>query len=317
LNTKSTWLLVLVAFALAVYCLVFEMPRPVDPMASKRLLPGLQVSQVTRVELVQSNLTLRAEQKGDAWVLTSPVAYPARKSNIEALVQACQRLEHTAIISAAEVRAQPRGLASYGLEPPLLTLKFEQGAQSFELRIGTNAPVDKLLYVQLAGSTEVQVVNSDLGAFLPRTLSDWRDLAFINLTGVPFNRLEMRPRSSGFEVMLTNQSWRMTWPIETRADTPGLNGVISQIRQWPVVQFFSDDPKLELEPLGLQPPEAELAIGMGTNDAVVVQFGRSPTNCPGAARDRRPIAPAAHRLSRPSPPDVRPGGRRHAGGPGG
>jgi len=33
-----------------------------------------------------------------------------------------------------------------------------------------------------------------------------------------------------------------------------------------------------LEQYGLEPPEAELAFGLDTNDLVVVQFGRSPTN---------------------------------------
>jgi hypothetical protein len=33
-----------------------------------------------------------------------------------------------------------------------------------------------------------------------------------------------------------------------------------------------------LDALGLRPPEAELAFGMGTNDVAVFQFGKSPTN---------------------------------------
>src|SRR5256885_5716395 len=43
-----------------------------------------------------------------------------------------------------------------------------------------------------------------------------------------------------------------------------------------ITQFVSDESRDDLDALGLQPPEAELAFGLGTNDIVTFQFGKSP-----------------------------------------
>ena len=47
------------------------------------------------------------------------------------------------------------------------------------------------------------------------------------------------------------------------------------------MEFVSDDPKVDLQPYGLQSPEAELVLSRGTDRLAAVQFGHSPTNQPG------------------------------------
>ena len=63
--------------------------------------------------------------------------------------------------------------------------------------------------------------------------------------------------------------------------------MIQQLLGTEVAQFVTDSPKADLESFGLQPPELELAFGQGTNDLLIVQFGKSPTNNPGLAYARR------------------------------
>src|SRR5205085_10162373 len=50
-------------------------------------------------------------------------------------------------------------------------------------------------------------------------------------------------------------------------------------------QFVSDDPKADLEPLGLQPPQLVLALGQPTNPLALLQFGK--TNKVGHVYARR------------------------------
>lgn len=272
------------------YIFLFERDNPADKAVDTLalVLPALKASQVTSVEYHATNLTVRVEQTNESWRMTAPLNYPGRKANIEALIEECRKLNHKLTIPARDVKNQPRGLADYGLEPPAATLKMRQGGTDIELRIGMKTPVGNLLYLQLAGSQDVLVTDAAFLNYLPRTASDWRDVALLNLAGLNFNRLEMRPRPPGFEVVKTNGLWRMSWPIDARADNPRLNLLIDQLQRWPVAQFLIDDPRVDLEPLGLSPPQAELVIGNGTNDLVVVQFGHSPTNVPGYVLARRP-----------------------------
>src|SRR5207247_1129935 len=45
-----------------------------------------------------------------------------------------------------------------------------------------------------------------------------------------------------------------------------------------ISRFVSDAPGPDLESLGLQPAELEIALGQGTNAVAWLQFGKSPTN---------------------------------------
>ena len=249
--------------------------RPREMIAGK-LFPDFDLGAVTRVELVRSNLVIRAERTNDTWVLTAPLAYPAHALSINSLLEVCAKLRPQTAISAR----QAKSLTDFGLHPPVASLTIQQGTTRLELRVGAPTPVGEQLYVQVTGSESIAVVDARLLELLPRSANDWRGRALLDLTGVAYDRLRVRFGTRDLVVQREpNQLWRITAPPPAkRADTPQLNHIIAQMQHWPVQQFISDDPKADLEPFGLQPPEAELAFGSGTNDLLVLHFGKSPTN---------------------------------------
>jgi hypothetical protein len=85
----------------------------------------------------------------------------------------------------------------------------------------------------------------------------------------------------------TNNLFYLSKPFLARADRAKVEALLRKVETARVSEFVTDNPKVELEPYGLQPPEAEIAFGQGTNDLVVVQFGRSPTNDPSLVYARR------------------------------
>src|SRR5208337_3570244 len=76
----------------------------------------------------------------------------------------------------------------------------------------------------------------------------------------------------------TNRLWRMVWPLDARANHARIEESLQKLQGLRIRQFVSDDPKPELEPLGLAPAELEIGFAKGTNNLVLLQFGRSPTN---------------------------------------
>src|SRR5438552_1325411 len=107
--------------------------------------------------------------------------------------------------------------------------------------------------------------------------NDWRDLSLLNLVGLSLDRMEVRAgQGRGFLLQETNKTFYLTKPQPVRASRPKVEALLLELQGPRVAQFYTDDPRAELEPLGLQPPEAELAFGNGTNDVLVVQFGKSP-----------------------------------------
>ncbi len=282
MNSSQTKWLVGLALALLTFIVVFELREkggPPPSPATGQLVPGLRAATVTRVEFTRSNQTFRADYVANQWRLTAPLAYPANALLLRTFLDVCARLRPQLLIPAA----QSKSPADFGLQPPQATFVFHQGGTRIELRIGARTPVNNQLYVQVAGSDQVAVTDANLLEFLPRTPDDWRDRSLLSLTGVKFDRLRVRTgtRDLLLERETTNQLWRITLPTPPkRANTPRIERLVADLQQWPVKDFVSDDPRADLEGFGLLTPESELAFGQGTNDALVVQFGRSPTNQP-------------------------------------
>ncbi len=282
MNSSQTKWLVGLALALLTFIVVFELRQqggPPPSPATGQLVPGLRAATVTRVEFTRSNQTFRADYVANQWRLTAPLAYPANALLLRTFLDVCARLRPQLLIPTA----QSKSPAEFGLQPPQATFIFHQGGSRIELRIGSRTPVNNQLYVQVAGADQVAVTDANLLEFLPRTPDDWRDRSLISLTGVKFDRLRVRTgtRDLLLERETTNQLWRITLPTPPkRANTPRIERLVADLQQWPVKEFVSDDPRADLETFGLLTPESELAFAQGTNDALVVQFGRSPTNQP-------------------------------------
>src|SRR5207244_8042185 len=69
---------------------------------------------------------------------------------------------------------------------------------------------------------------------------------------------------------------------------PGkVDALLRKVINTEVRKFITDNPRVELETYGLQPPELEMALMQGTNEQFVVQFGKSPTNDPTLVYARR------------------------------
>lgn len=291
MNPKNTWTLVALAAALFAFIFFFERHLDRNSDAEKKshqLLADFRASAVSRIEIKDDRRSLVADRTNDVWQLTSPVGYPASQGRIAAMLQVCEKLAWTSAIGPRELAEQPRGLADFGLQPPQATLIFTQDKQRYELRVGAKTPVAGQLYVQLDGRNEVYLVDGALFDKLPANVDDWRDRSLLELHNLAFNRIEVRSGPRGFEFERgTNNIWRMTKPLLCRADNAKIGYLVSQLELWPIKRFVSDDPQVDLDRYGLHPPDLELIFGQNTNDVLAAQFGRNPTNDPGAIYVRR------------------------------
>jgi hypothetical protein len=132
------------------------------------------------------------------------------------------------------------------------------------------------------GTTGLEVVPADLRALLPATADDWRDNSLLGMKPLRFNHLEVRMAAPlGFALdQDSNQVWHLTKPMTARADNDKVNHLLQQLRNTVLTSFVPDTGQTNLDVFGLQPPRIELALGLGTNDALVLRFGLSPTNAP-------------------------------------
>jgi len=104
----------------------------------------------------------------------------------------------------------------------------------------------------------------------------------LNLAGLKFDRLSVRAGVGDFTVQRSfpGQLWRLSYPRQARTDSGLVQQVLQQLQTLRVDQFVSDTPGGDLEPYGLQTPEVSVVFGLGTNNLLTVEFGKSPTNNP-------------------------------------
>jgi hypothetical protein len=291
---RTTWILFgLAAVMFAFIMLVERRARPgrpgVEPPAR---LFTFKAAEVTNVAVHLTNqLLLRAARTNAAapWALIDPIQYPAQPHAIEWMLAQLENLAPHTRITQEEIIASKRTLAEYGLDLPAATLTLQFQGQRKEINFGRRTPVGEGVYCSVLHEPGVFTAPAALLDRLPRAANEWRDTTLLQLQGVTWNRLEVRAAGRGFafEVDPTNRVLALTRPTPARADPGRVNLLLSKLATAQATAFVSDNPRVELEPFGLQPPETELAFAVGTNDLVVVQFGKSPTNDPTSVFARR------------------------------
>lgn len=296
MSWKGTWTLLGCAALLFGFIYFFEQHHkgtaeqggPPPPLLS------LKPKEVTAIQLRRTNqFVLRVERTNANWSLVAPLGYPAQPYAIEGLLQTLANLRSQASISMEELAETKRSVAEYGLDVPRATITLQQGSHRNEILIGAKTPVGNQVYIQALNLPGIHVVSDELFEQLPRGPNDWRDPTLISFAGINFDRIEVRSTGRGFALQFdpTNQTCVLTKPTPARAATPKVIELVRKVTNARVTEFVSDDPREDLDALGLQPPLAELIFGLGTNDMAVFQFGKSPTNDASVVYARRADRP--------------------------
>ncbi len=283
MNQRTTWLLAGLAVCLFLFIVLVERHAQTTSMIPEeppRLL-SLRASEVTNIQLrVTNQLVVKVEKTNGDWHLTLPIYYPAQNERIARLLEILENLHSQKLISLAELAAENRTVADFGLDVPQMALAIQHGGQRSEILFGSKTALGDQVYVQMLASPDIYIIGSELFDRLPRNADDWRDRSLLTLNGLVLDRLEVRAPGRGFALVLdpTNKVFYLSKPTPARADNAKVQALLRNLAAGRIVKFVTDTPGNDLEAYGLQPPAVELALGQGTNDLFVVQFGKSPTN---------------------------------------
>jgi len=285
MSPRTTWLWLTVAGALFAFIFYFKDSLRPPPAPVVQILPGFSVSAVSRIQVRPENhLAIRALRTNGAWqVMTEAQVYPAQTDRLESFLAELNRLAPATYIAGTELRGRPNSDEEFGFMPtPQATIMLD-GQYHAQLRVGFKTAPGDQVFLQRVGAAGVFVVDADLLNFLPRTANDWRNRTFIDLSALKFDRIAVTNGPTSFVLQRnpSNHLWRILPPIEARANSARIEDALQKIQTIDVNQFVPEDPKPDLEGLGLQPPALQLVFSQGTNLAAALQFGKSPTNDAG------------------------------------
>jgi len=278
---KTTWLLLGSAALLLGFIVLFDgrAGKRTDVSAVQSKLVPISPESVTAIQLHRTNqFIVRVERTNQGWSVTAPISYPAQSYTIERLLADLTSLSSYTYLSPEELRAGGKTVAAFGLDLPMVTLTLHHEGKRTELLFGSSTAAGDMDYFQVLDRPGIYVIPSDVARRLPQSANQWRDPLLLSLEGVSWDRFEVRSQGRGFALQFTNGQFHLSKPTPARADRAKVDAVLRKLINEPVVSFVADNVQSGLDELGFQPAEAELAFGLGTNDSVVVQFGKSPSN---------------------------------------
>jgi len=290
MSSKNTWLWLTAAAVLFAFIFLFEHFRPHPPTGPFYLLPGLDVKEVRTVQIHPAEQPeIRVERTNHVWYLAAPVAYLAKNTNVDRLLAALQGLTVAHRIPEQELRKNTRMAGDYGIEPPQLSVTLTPGPR---ILFGHRTSPGSEVFVRIPGVEGVAIVDSEVLNLFPSNVNAWRDDLLANIGDRPFDKIVVTNTiKSQWSFVLqrdpTNHLWGMTFPLKVRADSEKVDNAVQQLEQLRVHDFVPDEPKTDLESLGLQPPALTLALGQGSNSVLVLDFGKELTNSSGLIYARR------------------------------
>lgn len=298
MNWKSTWIWLTAALVLFAFVWLVERPQREEKLrqAGRAVLPNFDSNSVTTITITPADADeIRAEfTSNHAWQLTRPISYPAQSKPIQALLAALAKLEWQGRIDASELQTQPDAQERYGFAKPQfeILLNSSHGAQT--ILIGANSALGDEVCLEIVGSPNVYLVDSQFLKLVPADKNLWRDTALLDPDALACDSLEAESPGRGvvaFERDPTNHLWFMSKPVTARADNALVNGLLAALQGLRVKKFISDDPQADLEPYGLQTspqtPNLALTFWRGANIVAGLQAGVSPSNQPALVYVRR------------------------------
>src|SRR6266581_6542104 len=278
MNPRNTWRWLLLVAALSALVFVHHRYFRKTEIGPVRILPKLNPAAVTTVQILLGQSEIRAARTNTgAWFLTQPLSYPAQATSIEILLRKLAGLRPVTSIDASELKNRPRADEEFGFAKPEAAILMEQGQEKTRLLVGGKTGPGDQLYLQIVGVEAVYVVDTDLLKLIPKNANDWRDTTLLNFKELVFDRLAVTNGGKVFELQRdsSNELWRVVRPFAARADTARIEQGLDKLQSLRAAQFVPDQPKPDLENLGLQPAELELALDQGTNTVALLQFGKT------------------------------------------
>ncbi len=279
MNKKTTLIWVLIAAGLFAYIYFFEQPHKVKTSGtSEKLIQNFKPELVNELRITKGNVFLKIQKLNDSWWLTGPLKYPSQPVLIDNLLKQIESI-------TCQERIETKSLKEYGLDEPAVTVLIKQNDVQYELQIGNVTPIATGVYVRLAGGDAVYVAPVELRQMIPDSVNEWRSRALIFSTKeTRFDRLEVNSatRGIGFGIQYnpSNRIWRIIKPLQARADNTKIDKLLMAILSCRITDFVTDDQTADMAKYGIATPELELIIGVGTNNLITIQFGKSPTNDP-------------------------------------
>lgn len=185
---------------------------------------------VTGLELRIPGERWRFERGDDGWRVTRPVSDLASEDGIYDLLGLTQR------VTVTETIEQPEALASYGLDPPFLTIEV-LGPQVPALHIGTVTPLNDGVFARVEGRPGVLVIDRFEADAFRQPPQAFRERRLTGLLLSEVVAVDVRRGSKRLRLEREGDSWWLSEPVRVPASEPAVDRLLAALDETPVMGF--------------------------------------------------------------------------------
>ena len=276
MNFRTTLIIIVILAGIAGAYFLFFQQSPENASTNERP-PIHQVYGITREQVQQMEVTFTDTAYQDLklvkdatghWHLKNPFQADA---NSEKVNQMLDDILNKRVKQTLEVTA----LAQYGLDTPSITLSLwtEQASPAAVFSIGKKA-INFSVYVKEKSEAHIFLIESSALDDLTKSPTDLRDRSVIKfntetVSNIQLTYFKSHQSSKTLNCEKRDGTWRVTHPIEAKADTQEIEDILSELRLLQVSTFEADqadaDTPAQLEKTGLDTPRIQIELTDGNN----------------------------------------------------
>ena len=262
---RSFLALLVILLALGAYLYFVESKREPGDAERRDKVFAVEAAAIDEISVKSESgerTTLR--KSGDDWQMVEPVATTPDSAEVSGLTTNLANLEVQEVIDE-----NPADLAEYGLATPRVELTFKSGGQERRLLIGRKTPPGTDLYAKLGDQPRVFLISSYLDSTFNKNTFDLRDKTVLKVERDSIDALAISTPERTVRFTKADAEWRLSEPVDARADSNTVNGIVSRLDTLQMKSIAAADPK-ELAEYGLDKPAATVQIGSGSSQATLL-----------------------------------------------
>ena len=279
-GARSLIVLLVIAIPLGWYALRESKKAPSEDKApQEKVFAGIQADAIDQVTVVSDKGEhTTAEKTGGAWQVTQPVAAAADAAELSGLTSNLASLEVQRVVDD-----QATDLKQYGLEPPRIRITFREKGKQHQLLVGQKTPTASDLYARLPDKPRVFLIPAYLDTTFNRTTFDLRDKTVLKFDREKVEHVQIETPGQVLNVSKLGNDWRITSPIDARADFGAVEGIIGRLNT-AQMKALTDAEATDPIAYGLDKPAATIRVSSGSAEAALA-IGKSAGEGVVYARD--------------------------------
>jgi len=285
----STLALVAVLAGLGGYIYFVELERDPDAgEAREKVFTALDSDALAELQVRGSEgEPARLTKTDGTWRLVEPVEAAANESEVSSIASNLASLEIDRVVDETAT-----DLAQYGLDPARIDVGFRDGdaPDMRHLLIGSTTPTGGNLYATVGGTGRVFLIASYLSSTFDKNAFTLRDRRILVFDRDAVDGLTVEGDSGVVTLAKSGSDWRMTAPIEARADFAAVEGALQRLSstQMQGIVEESDADGADLGQYGLARPTGTITVSAGSSQATLT-LGRTDNALVFARDSSRPV----------------------------